>query len=206
MEGVTAAAFFALASALGWSWDLVAGSLFAGLLIALSAIDAERRLLPDALTLPLVCAGLIYNAIGGFVAAEAAIFGAAAGYGAFWGVSAAYRGRGGARGAGRGRCEAVSRRRSMVRLDGPALGGHDQRGAGLTLYMRTGDFGPCADLVHLCAFRAVFSGRRVRCVDRSCIRRALAQSLSDIDVRTTFSPHSRVFLNLRHSRLANQRM
>jgi leader peptidase (prepilin peptidase)/N-methyltransferase len=80
-------------------------------LIALAAIDLETGYLPDALTLPLIAAGLIANfvadraarsvgvedagglipATAGFASFESALIGAAAGFAAFWALGAGYR-------------------------------------------------------------------------------------------------------------------
>jgi len=43
----------------GFSWEALAGALFAALLIALGTIDLEHFLLPDRLTLPGLAAGLV---------------------------------------------------------------------------------------------------------------------------------------------------
>ncbi len=66
----------------------VAGPGLAGLAIALlstaliaaGAIDLEHRLLPDALTLPLLWAGLLVNLVGTFATLHDAVLGAAIGY------------------------------------------------------------------------------------------------------------------------------
>ncbi|MFX1761013.1 A24 family peptidase [Paraburkholderia sp. A1RI-2L] len=53
-------------------------------LVATSAIDLEHHLLPDAITLPLVWAGLLVNLAGTFSDLHAAVIGAIAGYLALW--------------------------------------------------------------------------------------------------------------------------
>jgi len=53
-------------------------------LITMSAIDAETRLLPDSLTLPLLWAGLIVNFGDTFASLRAAVAGAIAGYVFLW--------------------------------------------------------------------------------------------------------------------------
>jgi leader peptidase (prepilin peptidase) / N-methyltransferase len=73
-----------LACGLGWT------------LLALSWIDAETMLLPDALTLPLVLAGLIASVTDGSDAMLASGLGAVLGFGLIWAVArlyAAYAGR-----------------------------------------------------------------------------------------------------------------
>ena len=60
--------------------------LFLYLLIAMTWIDYDTKLLPDDLTLPLLWAGLLININGTFVPLQDAVIGAAAGYLALWGV------------------------------------------------------------------------------------------------------------------------
>jgi leader peptidase (prepilin peptidase)/N-methyltransferase len=61
-------------------------------LLALSFIDLEAHLLPDALTLPLLWGGLLMNALGmGFALPADAIWGAALGYGFLWTVDTLYQ-------------------------------------------------------------------------------------------------------------------
>jgi len=60
------------AAALGWS------------LIALACIDLDRHLLPDAITLPLLWAGLALNLLGVYTDLEASVLGAIAGYLVLW--------------------------------------------------------------------------------------------------------------------------
>jgi leader peptidase (prepilin peptidase)/N-methyltransferase len=55
-------------------------------LLALSLIDIEHQLLPDALVLPLLWLGLVCNAFGLFVPLENAFWGAIAGYLSLWTV------------------------------------------------------------------------------------------------------------------------
>ena len=57
---------------------------FAAALLAMSAIDAETRLLPDSLTLPLLWAGFIVNFDDTFTTLHAAVAGAIAGYLFLW--------------------------------------------------------------------------------------------------------------------------
>jgi leader peptidase (prepilin peptidase)/N-methyltransferase len=60
--------------------------LFAYLLIAMTFIDLDTMMLPDALTYPLLWAGLLVNVQGMFVPLDQAVIGAAAGYLALWSV------------------------------------------------------------------------------------------------------------------------
>lgn len=75
----------------GWTPAAAAASLFAFALIALAFIDLETGYLPDALTLPLIGAGIAANAAGLFVTLKDALVGAAAGYVLFWAISAFYK-------------------------------------------------------------------------------------------------------------------
>jgi leader peptidase (prepilin peptidase)/N-methyltransferase len=80
-------------------WALV----FSWALLALSFIDLETHLLPDALTLPLLWGGLVVNSLGlGFARPEDAILGSVLGYGLLWGVNALYRMRAHCSGMGGG--------------------------------------------------------------------------------------------------------
>jgi len=54
--------------------------------IALAFIDLDTRLLPDALTLPLLWAGLLVNLHGTFVPLPDAVLGAVAGYLVLWSI------------------------------------------------------------------------------------------------------------------------
>ena len=60
--------------------------LFAYLLIAMTCIDYDTKLLPDDLTYPLLWAGLLVNINGTFVPLRDAVIGAAAGYLVLWAV------------------------------------------------------------------------------------------------------------------------
>jgi len=71
-------------------------------LLAMSAIDAETRLLPDTLTLPLLWAGLIVNFGDTFASLHAAVAGAIAGYVFLWCVYWLFRFARGVEGMGYG--------------------------------------------------------------------------------------------------------
>jgi leader peptidase (prepilin peptidase)/N-methyltransferase len=75
---------------------------FGASLLALAFIDARTELLPDALTLPLVWAGLLVNLGSTFVSPSAAIVGAAAGYVFLWTVYWLFKGLTGREGIGYG--------------------------------------------------------------------------------------------------------
>ena len=71
-------------------------------LLAMSAIDAETRLLPDSLTLPLLWAGLIVNFDDTFATLRAAVAGAIAGYLFLWCIYWLFRFARGVEGMGYG--------------------------------------------------------------------------------------------------------
>ena len=77
MSGIVAWHFGAELStlgALGFTWAL----------IALTMIDADHKLLPDQITLPLLWAGLIANNFGLYVSLHDAVWGAIGGYLSLW--------------------------------------------------------------------------------------------------------------------------
>lgn len=65
--------------------------VFAYLLIAMTFIDADTKLLPDDLTLPLLWTGLLVNLNGTFVPLADAVLGAVAGYMSLWAVYWAFK-------------------------------------------------------------------------------------------------------------------
>ncbi len=77
-----------LAAACGWRFGATPAALAATAclisLLALAWIDARTGLLPDALTLPLLWAGLLVNLGGGFAPLRDAVLGAAVGYLCLW--------------------------------------------------------------------------------------------------------------------------
>jgi len=77
-----------LAAAAAWHFGATPQGVFALVLLwsllALTFIDFETFLLPDAITQPLLWLGLLVNSQGIFVSLESAVIGAAAGYLALW--------------------------------------------------------------------------------------------------------------------------
>ncbi|WP_444958445.1 prepilin peptidase [Microbulbifer sp. ZKSA002] len=69
---------------LGFTWQALAGCFFTWALIALTAIDFDKQLLPDSITLPLLWAGLLINIWGVFTSLQDAVIGAIAGYLSLW--------------------------------------------------------------------------------------------------------------------------
>ena len=87
----------------GAAWPAAGAIALTWALVALAFIDLERRLLPDAITLPMLWAGLGFNLAGGSLATlEDAVLGAMAGYGVLWLVQRAYRRLRGREGLGSG--------------------------------------------------------------------------------------------------------
>ena len=70
----------------GPTLQTVGALLLIWFLIALAAIDFDTQLLPDAITLPLLWLGLVFNLIDTYVDLPAAVVGAMAGYLALWTV------------------------------------------------------------------------------------------------------------------------
>ena len=91
IEALCAALTLIVVWVLGFGWLTLATLAFTWCMIALAAIDIEHFLLPDCITLPLLGAGLIVNAVGGFADLTSAIVGAVAGYGILWAVFQAFR-------------------------------------------------------------------------------------------------------------------
>ena len=75
----------------GFGWPLAAALLFTWSMIPLSVIDIEHQLLPDAITLPVLWAGLVLSLFGVFVDSTASIIGAVAGYLSLWTVYQIFR-------------------------------------------------------------------------------------------------------------------
>ena len=77
----------------GFGWQAALALVFSWYLIALTAIDLDRQLLPDVLTLPLLWIGLLASVapIGGMTTPKDALIGAAAGYLVLWTVFQLFR-------------------------------------------------------------------------------------------------------------------
>ncbi len=71
---------------LGVSPQTIAGFFLTWCLISLTMIDADHKILPDQITLPLLWAGLILNSFSLFVPLQDALWGAVAGYLSLWSV------------------------------------------------------------------------------------------------------------------------
>jgi len=68
----------------GFSWQMLAAAVFSWILIALSFIDIDEKLLPDDITLPGLWAGLVVNLFGVMTDLRSAVIGAIAGYLVLW--------------------------------------------------------------------------------------------------------------------------
>lgn len=68
----------------GVSWDTLAMLVLTWGLLAMSLVDADHQILPDALVLPLLWLGLILNSFGMFVSLSDAVWGAVVGYMSLW--------------------------------------------------------------------------------------------------------------------------
>jgi len=86
VELLTAVISGVIAWKLGTGIAGLSALLFGWMLIAMTFIDADTKLLPDDLTFPLMWAGLLVNINGTFVPLQDAVIGAAAGYMALWSV------------------------------------------------------------------------------------------------------------------------
>jgi len=70
----------------GLGWTAAGAILLIWCLIALTFIDFDTQLLPDAITLPLLWAGLLLNVSAIFIDLQSAVLGAIIGYLALWSV------------------------------------------------------------------------------------------------------------------------
>jgi leader peptidase (prepilin peptidase)/N-methyltransferase len=91
VEACAAVLGLIVAYELGPTWQMAAALGFTWTLLALTLIDLDHKLLPDSMTLPLLWAGLLVNALpfGGplsFATLQSSVIGAAAGYLALWSV------------------------------------------------------------------------------------------------------------------------
>ncbi|MCM8610865.1 A24 family peptidase [Accumulibacter sp.] len=68
----------------GPGWNALGAMLMSCCLIALTCIDLDTQLLPDAITLPLLWAGLLFNLSATFTDLQSAVIGAVAGYLFLW--------------------------------------------------------------------------------------------------------------------------
>jgi leader peptidase (prepilin peptidase)/N-methyltransferase len=86
VELTTAVMFAAVAWRFGAQPMTLLWCAFAAVLLALALIDWDTTVLPDALTLPLLWAGLVAAAVGWTIPLPAAVWGGIAGYLSLWSV------------------------------------------------------------------------------------------------------------------------
>ena len=86
VEATSALLSAAVAATFGPSLATLGALLLIWALIALTFIDFDTKYLPDAITLPLLWCGLLFNLGNTFVDLHAAVIGAMAGYLALWSV------------------------------------------------------------------------------------------------------------------------
>ena len=86
VELLTAVLSMLVAWQYGFGWAAAGVLLLTWALIALSLIDADTQLLPDAIVLPMLWLGLIANSFGLFTDMHSALWGAVFGYLSLWSV------------------------------------------------------------------------------------------------------------------------
>lgn len=86
LSALSAGIFFLLAVRHGFTWAFLAAAVAVSGLLILAVIDARTRLLPDALNLPLLWAGLAQAWLAGEPSVHAAVAGAMLGYGLLYGL------------------------------------------------------------------------------------------------------------------------
>ena len=86
VELLTAVLSIVVAWQYGFGWPVAGMLLLTWALIALSLIDADTQLLPDAIVLPMLWLGLIANSFGLFTDMTSALWGAVFGYLSLWSV------------------------------------------------------------------------------------------------------------------------
>ena len=91
VEAATALLSLLVVWRFGVGWETAAALLLTWGLIALALIDLDTQLLPDAITLPLLWAGLLASLAGWFTDSRSAILGAALGYLSLWGFYRLFR-------------------------------------------------------------------------------------------------------------------
>lgn len=86
IEAITAVLSAFCAWHFGPSWQAIGALLLVWALIALACIDLDTQLLPDAITLPLLWLGLLFNLQDCYTSLASAVIGAMAGYLSLWSV------------------------------------------------------------------------------------------------------------------------
>lgn len=91
IELLTGLLTLAVLATFGYTWLGLAAALFTWLIVALTFIDYDTKLLPDQLTLPLLWLGLIVNFNHGIVPLTDALLGAVCGYLFLWSTFWAFK-------------------------------------------------------------------------------------------------------------------
>ena len=86
VEAITGLLSAFAAMHLGYGWGTLGALLLIWSLIALAFIDFDTKYLPDAITLPLLSCGLLFNLPGVYTDISSAVIGAMAGYFSLWTV------------------------------------------------------------------------------------------------------------------------
>lgn len=86
VEAVSGALSVFAAWHFGFGWSALGAMFFIWCMLALTFIDLDTQLLPDAITLPLLWTGLLFNLGGTFTDLNSAVIGAVGGYLALWSV------------------------------------------------------------------------------------------------------------------------
>jgi leader peptidase (prepilin peptidase) / N-methyltransferase len=102
VEGANAAMYYALARLMGPTLPAAVAMAFVTALLVLTLIDYDHQLLPDAVTLPGIAAGLAASLLPGPPTPLSSAAAAAGGYLAFWAVAKAYERTRGVEGLGQG--------------------------------------------------------------------------------------------------------
>jgi leader peptidase (prepilin peptidase)/N-methyltransferase len=102
IEALTCLCSAIVAFHFGYGLELGLALLLTWCLIALSFIDIDHQLLPDAITLPLIWLGLLFSTMGVFCHTESSIFGAISGYVSLWVVYKGFKLLTGKEGMGHG--------------------------------------------------------------------------------------------------------
>ncbi|WP_143735169.1 A24 family peptidase [Methylocaldum sp. 14B] len=84
IEALTAAISVAVAWHFGFTWQTASALILSWSLVCLSFIDFDRQLLPDAITLPILWAGLFLSLFNIFTDSSSSILGAIFGYLSLW--------------------------------------------------------------------------------------------------------------------------
>jgi len=116
VEALTGIAFALATWKFGPSAAAAGAMLFIAAMIALTFIDFDKQLVARRLTLPLLWAGLLFNAFGVFADLKSAVLGAAAGYLLLWSGLLAVQARHRQGGHGIRRFQAARRHRRLDRL------------------------------------------------------------------------------------------